>query len=147
MIIAFACDHGGFPLRDAILGTIEKNGDNVIDFGIKVYKPVDFPDYVVKICEAMLAGKAERGIIACGSGIGACIAANKYHGIYASVCHDVYSAHQGLSMTNEHALSGGRVIGTELAAEIVRAFLNARIMEENRYIRRVNKIKKIERRG
>jgi len=96
MIIAFACDHGGFPLRDAILGTIEKNGDNVIDFGIKVYKPVDFPDYVVKICEAMLAGKAERGIIACGSGIGACIAANKYHGIYASVCHDVYSAHQGV---------------------------------------------------
>lgn len=145
MKIAFACDHGGFALREAIIKTIEKNGHQVIDYGIKVCTPVDYPDYVEKVSSAILSDQAERGIIVCGSGIGACITANKFKGIYASVCHDTYSAHQGVEHDQMNVLClGGRIVGVELACEIVRAFLKAEFSGEERHLRRVNKFKKIE---
>lgn len=148
MKIAFACDHGGFPLRETVIKAIEESGNQVVDFGIKICKPVDYPDYVEKVCTAIQNGEAERGIIACGSGIGACIAANKFKGIYASICHDSYSAHQGVEHDDMNVLClGGRVIGTELAYEITLAFLNARFTNEERHVRRTGKIKEFENRG
>jgi RpiB/LacA/LacB family sugar-phosphate isomerase len=148
MKIAFACDHGGFSLRDAIIKSIEETGNEVIDFGINVCIPVDYPDYVEKVSASILSGQAERGIVVCGSGVGACIAANKFKGIYAAVCHDTYSAHQGVEHDQMNVLClGGRIIGVEVACEIVIAFVNASFTGVERHIRRVNKIKEIERRG
>lgn len=145
MKIAFACDHGGFALREAIIKVVEKTGHAVIDFGIDICTPVDYPDLVIKVCSAILSGQAERGIIVCGSGIGACITANKFKGIYASVCHDTYSGHQGVEHDQMNVLClGGRIIGVELACEIIKAFLKAEFSGEERHLRRVNKFKRIE---
>jgi ribose 5-phosphate isomerase B len=148
MKIAFACDHGGFSLRDKILEVIEASGNEIIDFGINKCEPVDYPDYVEKVCSAILSGKALRGIVACGSGVGACITANKIKGIYACVCHDTYSAKQGVEHDQMNVLClGGRIIGTELAGELVSAFLSGEFSNEERHLRRVNKFKAIENRG
>jgi ribose 5-phosphate isomerase B len=145
MKIAFTCDHGGFPLRETIITIIEKSGHEVIDYGIKECTPVDYPDYVEKVCSAILSGKADRGIVACGSGVGACMTANKFNGIYASICHDTYSAHQGVEHDQMNVLClGGRIIGTELASELVKAFLGATFSGEERHLRRFEKIRKIE---
>jgi ribose 5-phosphate isomerase B len=117
----------------------------VIDLGTDSTTSVDYPDYAEKIGEVITSGQAERGILICGSGVGACIAANKIKGIYAAICHDTYSAHQGVEHDNMNVLClGARIIGPELAKELVTAFLSARFSNEERHVRRVNKIYKIE---
>ncbi len=150
MKIAFACDHAGFPLKQTILEEVRALGHAVLDLGTNSTRPVDYPDYAEKLGLALQAGKAERGILLCGSGAGACIAANKMKGIYASVCHDTYSAHQGVEHDDMNVLClGARVIGPDAAREIVKAFLAARYQglekDGSRHARRVGKIRKLER--
>jgi ribose 5-phosphate isomerase B len=149
MRIAVACDHAGFPLKKIILDTVLADGHQPIDLGTNNNNPVDFPDYSQKLGEAIQKGDAERGILVCGSGIGACIAANKMNGIYASICHDTYSAAQGVMHDDMNVLClGGRVIGPELAISLVKAFLSARYLGNDpggeRLARRVGKIRKME---
>ncbi|MCJ7623523.1 MAG: ribose 5-phosphate isomerase B [Anaerolineaceae bacterium] len=145
MNVAIACDHGGFDLKEAIIEEIRASKNNPIDLGIFSIKNVDYPDYAEKIGNAIREGTAERGILICGSGVGACIAANKLKGIYASVCHDTYSAHQGVEHDNMNVLCmGGRILGAELAKEITRAFLQAEFSPEERHLRRTRKIRQLE---
>ncbi|MBE0670717.1 MAG: ribose 5-phosphate isomerase B [Anaerolineales bacterium] len=149
MKIAVGCDHGGFPLKDVVLEAVRTAGHEVIDVGTFSADDVDFPDFVKKVGEEIQSGLAERGIIICGSGIGAAIAANKMKGIYASICHDTYSAAQGVQHDAMNVLClGGRVIGPELVKVLVPAFLNARYLgvdkDGERFARRVNKIKAME---
>lgn len=145
MRIAIACDHAGFDIKDDIVLEVQRLGHDVIDLGTYDQEPVDYPDYARKACDAILQGQAERGIVLCGSGVGAAIAANKVKGIYACVCHDTYSAHQGVEHDNMNVLTlGARIIGVELAKEIVRNFLQARFSDEERHHRRFEKIRAIE---
>ena len=149
MKIAVGCDHGGFPLKDVVLEAVQAAGHEVIDVGTFSAEAVDFPDFVKKVGEKIQAGEAERGILICGSGIGAAIAANKMKGIYASICHDTYSAAQGVQHDTMNVLCmGGRVIGPELVKVIVPALLGARYLGVDkggdRFARRVGKIKKME---
>jgi ribose 5-phosphate isomerase B len=118
----------------------------VVDLGSNSSVSVDYPDYAEKLGKVIISGQAERGILICGSGVGACIAANKIKGIYAAVCHDTYSARQGVQHDNMNVLClGARVIGPELAKELVGAFLSAQFLsDEERHVRRVNKIYKLE---
>ncbi len=148
MKIALACDHGGFPLKEVIKQCIVADGHSVIDLGTDSTAPVDYPDYAEKLGLAITSGAAERGILMCGSGVGASIAANKMNGVYAAVCHDTYSAHQGVEHDNMNVLClGARVIGTELAKELVNAFLSAKFSAAERHVRRVNKVYAIEKAG
>ncbi len=148
MNIALACDHGGYPLKNIIKEVVLADGYTVIDCGTDSIESVDYPDYAEKLGAAIVRGEAERGILICGSGVGACIAANKVKGIYAGICHDTYSAHQGVEHDNMNVLClGARVIGAELAKELVNAFLTAEFTSEERHVRRVNKIYKIEEAG
>jgi len=147
--IAVACDHAGFPLKQTVLEAVRAAGHEPIDLGTDSTDPVDYPDYAEKVGRAIQSGEAERGILVCGSGIGACIAANKMKGVYASICHDTYSAAQGVLHDDMNLLClGGRVIGPELAKALVPAFLNAQYQGNNpggeRLARRVGKIKRIE---
>jgi ribose 5-phosphate isomerase B len=149
MNIAIACDHAGFPLKRTILETARSSGHGVLDLGTDSLEPVDYPDYAEKLGRLIQSGEAERGILLCGSGVGACIAANKMQGVYACVCHDTYSAHQGVEHDDMNVLCiGTRVIGPELTNEIVTAFLAARFMGndpgQERHARRVAKIRKME---
>ena len=149
MKVAFGCDHAGFPLKETVLDAVRAAGHEPIDFGTFSAESVDFPDFTIKVGNAIQKGEAERGILLCGSGVGACIAANKMKGIYASVCHDTYSAAQGVMHDAMNVLClGPRVIGPELATELVSAFLNARYLGNDvggeRLARRVGKIKKLE---
>lgn len=149
MKIAVACDHAGFPLKAVVLEAVRSAGHEPIDLGTDSAEPVDFPDFTLKLGHAIQNGDAERGIIICGSGIGACIAANKMKGVWASICHDTYSASQGVVHDNMNVLClGGRVIGPELVKVLVPAFLGARYfgMEKGgeRFARRVNKIINME---
>lgn len=146
MRVAIACDHAGFHLKQVIIDHVNNLGYEVFDLGTYDTAPVDFPDYVEKAATAVQSGEVERGIIICGSGVGACIAANKVKGIYAALSHDTYSAHQGVEHDNANVLClGARIIGVELAKEIVQAFLAARFFEgDERFIRRFKKIQKIE---
>lgn len=152
MKIAVGFDHAGFPLREAVLAVIRAQGHEVVDFGTHSAEPVDFPVYAEKVGRAVQDGTAERGILVCGSGVGACIAANKMKGVYASICHDTYSAAQGVMHDNMNVLClGGRVIGDELAAALIKAFLGARYQGNDpggqRLARRVGMIEKIEQTG
>jgi len=148
MKIALACDHGGYILKNIIKDCVLADGYSVIDLGTDSTESVDYPDYAEKLGMAITRGEAERGILICGSGVGASIAANKIKGVYAAVCHDTYSAHQGVEHDNMNVLClGARVIGPELAKELVEAFLNANFSNEERHVRRVNKIYKIEKTG
>jgi ribose 5-phosphate isomerase B len=148
MQIALASDHGGFPLKNIIKEYISASGYIVIDLGAEYTPGDDYPDYAVKIGEAITAGQAERGIFICGSGVGACIAANKIKGVYAAICHDTYSAHQGVEHDNMNVLClGARVVGSELAKELVGSFLSAKFSSGERHLRRVNKIHEIEKRS
>ena len=148
MQIALACDHGGFPLKMIIKECILASGYSVIDLGTDNTASVDYPDFAEKLGAVITNGEAERGILICGSGVGASIAANKIKGVYAAVCHDTYSAHQGVEHDNMNVLClGARIIGPELAKELVEAFLNARFSNEERHVRRVNKVYKIEKAG
>ncbi len=149
MKIAIANDHGGFPLRESILSVVRSAGYEPLDLGAYSAEPVDYPDYAEKIGRAIQKREVVRGILICGSGVGASIAANKMRGVYASVCHDTYSAHQGVEHDDMNVLClGARVIGTELAKEIVAVFLSARFIGndsgQERHARRVEKIRQLE---
>lgn len=149
MKIAVGFDHAGFPLKETVLKAVRAAGHKPIDMGTNSAEPVDFPDITEKVGRAVQNADAERGILVCGSGIGACIAANKMKGVYASICHDTYSAAQGVRHDDMNVLClGGRVIGSELAIALVNAFLNAHYIGNEsggeRLARRVAKIHKIE---
>ena len=149
MKIAVGFDHAGFPLKEAVLNAVENAGHEPIDMGTNSPDPVDFPDITEKVGRAVQSGEAERGILVCGSGVGACIAANKMKGVYASICHDTYSAAQGVLHDDMNVLClGGRVIGPELTKALITAFLNANYLGNDsggeRLARRVNKIHKME---
>jgi ribose 5-phosphate isomerase B len=149
MKVAVGCDHGGFPLKDVVIEAVQAAGHEVIDVGTFSAEAVDFPDFVKKVGEKIQAGVAERGILICGSGIGAAIAANKMKGIYASICHDTYSAAQGVQHDAMNVLClGGRVIGPELVKVLIPAFLGAHYLGREkggeRFARRVNKIIQME---
>jgi len=144
--IAVACDHGGFPLKEIVLEVITKEGYEAIDLGTNSTVSVDYPDYAYTLGKLVQAGEADRGILLCGSGVGASIAANKMRGVYAAVCHDTYSAHQGVEHDRMNVLClGARIIGPELARELVLAFLHAEFTPEERHIRRTEKVRQIER--
>lgn len=147
MKVAVACDHGGFPLKKIVLEVIRKGGHEVIDLGTDSTDPVDYPDYVEKVGLALQHGEVDRGILICGSGVGAAVAANKMRGIRAGVCHDTYSAHQSVEHDDINMLAlGARIIGPELAVELVKAFLGASFTGEERHIRRLSKVSDLERR-
>jgi len=149
MKIAIACDHGGFPLKQTVIDVVRAAGDEPLDLGTDSMESVDYPDFAEKLGRVIQSGEAERGILMCGSGVGASIAANKLKGVYAALCHDTYSAHQGVEHDDMNVLCmGARVIGPEPAKEIVEAFLGARFLGndpgEERHARRVNKVRKLE---
>jgi len=148
MKIAIAGDHAGFALKQYLAQELRKDGHEVLDLGADDETPSDYPDFARKIGEAITSGKVERGILVCGSGVGACIAANKIKGIRAGLAHDTYSGHQGVEHDNMNVLClGSRVIGIAPALEIARAFLAARFSNEERHVRRVQKILDIEEKG
>ena len=148
MKVAIASDHAGFPLKEAIIAVIQQNGHDAIDLGTSNTDSVDYPDYAELAGRAIQDKRAERAIVLCGSGVGASIAANKLKGIYAGLCHDTYSANQGVEHDNMNVLCiGARIIGPELACEIVPAFLSARYTGEERHQRRVGKIHALEQKG
>ena len=146
MKIAVACDHAGFALKAAVLETVKQMGHEPIDCGTdNDTQKVDAPDFAVKAVSLVTNKQAERAILICGSGIGMCLTANKVHGIYASVCHDAYSARQGVEHDNMNVLClGGRIIGTALAAVLVKEFLAAQYFNSGNYKRRVEKIQALE---
>ncbi len=149
MKVAVGFDHAGFPLKSVTLEAVKNAGHEPIDMGTNSAEPVDFPDFTEKVGRAIQSGEAERGILVCGSGVGACIAANKMKGVYASICHNTYSAAQGVKHDDMNVLClGGRVIGPELAKSLVVAFLDARYIGNDpggeRLARRVKKIRKME---
>jgi RpiB/LacA/LacB family sugar-phosphate isomerase len=146
MRVAIGVDHGGFPLKGPIVDCLTTAGHEVLDLGAYSMDPVDdYPDYAKAVGEAVLRGEAERGIIICGSGVGACVAANKLSGIRAGLCHDTYSAHQGVEHDNINVLClGARIIGVALALELVQAFIGATFSGEERHRRRVAKIAEME---
>lgn len=146
MNIALGVDHGGFALKPIVADEIRKLGHTIVDCGAYAYDARDdYPDYARAVGTAIQQGKAERGILVCGSGVGVSIAATKMRGIRAALCHDTYSARQGVEHDNMNVLClGARVIGDELARELVRAFLTARFDANERYQRRLNKVLEIE---
>ncbi len=145
MTVAFAADHAGFDMKQWLIAALTEDGHELVDLGTKNREPVDYPDYARALGEAILAGRAERGILVCGSGVGACVAANKIKGIRAGTCHDTYSGHQGVEHDDMNVLClGARVIGTAPALEICRAFLAARFSNDERHARRVAKTRDIE---
>ena len=145
MNVAIAGDHAGFDLKQWLIAALAEDGHTLIDLGTNSREPVDYPDYARAVGEAILGGRAERGILVCGSGVGACVAANKMKGIRAGTCHDTYSGHQGVEHDDMNLLClGARVIGTAPALEITRAFLAARFSGDERHVRRVAKTRDIE---
>ncbi len=145
MRIAIGADHAGFELKENVRAFLQKAGHEVIDLGTHNLDPVDYPDYAEAVGRSLREGKAERGIVICGSGVGASAAANKIPGIRAGLCHDTYSAHQGVEHDDMNVLVlGARVIGPELARELVRAFVNAQFTKEERHLRRLAKVNAIE---
>ena len=148
MRIAIGSDHAGFKLKQELVKRLGELGHNVVDLGTNSEDPVDYPDYAAAVGEAVLEGAAERGILICGSGVGASVAANKLKGIRAGLCHDTYSAHQGVEHDDMNVLVlGARVIGPALAYELATAFVHATFSGEERHVRRLNKVKALETRG
>ncbi len=145
MKIAIGADHAGFLLKEKIKALLSELGHEVNDLGTRNLDPVDYPDFAEAVGNAVRDGQADRGILICGSGVGASVAANKIPGIRAALCHDTYSAHQGVEHDDMNVLVlGERVIGVELARELVRAFLAAAFSGEERHRRRLGKVKAIE---
>ena len=145
MTIAIGADHAGFELKERVKALLLESRHQVIDLGTSNTDPVDYPDFAEAVGLAVQDGKVERGILICGSGVGASVAANKIPGVRAGLCHDYYSAHQGVEHDDMNVLVlGARVIGVELAHELVRAFLGARFTHEERHQRRLGKIKALE---
>ena len=149
MKLAIAADHAGYPLKEEVRGYLERLGHDVIDLGAFNTEPSDYADFAEAVGRALQLGRAERGILICGSGVGVCVAANKMPGIRACMCHDHYSAHQGVEHDDMNVLvMGARIIGSETAFDLVGAFLNARFQSQvERYTRRLNKVKAIEARN
>lgn len=145
MRIAIGADHAGFELKQILVAYLRELGHQVEDLGTESFEPVDYPDYAEAVARAIRQGRAERGILICGSGVGASVAANKVPGIRAGLCHDTYSAHQGVEHDDINVLVlGARVIGSELAKEIVRAFVSAHFSGEERHRRRLEKLHQLE---
>lgn len=146
MRIAVGADHGGYPLNERVIQELDQGGHEIIDFGTHVgSRPDDYPDYALKVGQSIQRGEADIGILICGSGVGAAVAANKLHGIRAALCGDTYSAHQSREHDDCNVLClGARVTGVELAMEIVRAFVAARFTGEERHQRRLKKIADME---
>jgi ribose 5-phosphate isomerase B len=147
MRITIGSDHAGFELKRVLIGSLEAQGHQVKDIGTNSEAPVDYPDYAEAVALSVLHGDSERGILICGSGVGASVAANKIPGVRAGLAHDCYSAHQGVEHDDVNVLVlGSRVIGPELAKDLCTTFLKARFTGEERHQRRLNKILSIEQR-
>lgn len=145
MKVVIGSDHAGFQLKNAMGDLLRSMGNEVLDVGAFNENPSDYPDFAEAVGRAVLDGKAERGVLVCGSGVGASVAANKLPGIRAGMCHDTYSAHQGVEHDNINVLVlGSRVIGVALAQDLVRAFMGAKFSNEERHVRRLGKVKALE---
>jgi len=146
MKLVVGADHAGFPLKEEVRGYLERLGHEVIDVGAYSAEPSDYPDFAEALGRVLMAGRAERGILICGSGVGVSVAANKLPGVRACMCHDTYSAHQGVEHDDMNVLvMGARIIGPALAFELVASFLHAQFQkQEDRFVRRLNKVKAIE---
>jgi ribose 5-phosphate isomerase B len=149
MKLVVAADHGGVPLNEEVIDELRRLGHDVLDLGTHdANNGDDYPDYAEALGRKVASGECERGVLICGSGVGASVAANKVHGVRAGLCHDTYSAHQGVEHDNCNVLClGARVIGRELALELVKAFIGARFTGEPRHQRRLEKVLAIERKG
>lgn len=148
MRIVIASDHAGFALKEILSAFLEEQNYEIVDVGPDSEIPVDYPDFAEKVGLAIVQNEAERGVLICGSGVGASVAANKIDGIRAGLCHDTYSAHQGVEHDAMNVLVlGSRVIGIELAKDLVRAFLAAEFTNEERHLRRLEKINLLEQKG
>ena len=147
MKVAIGADHAGFHMKQQIVSWLADSRFEVLDLGTDSTEPADYPDFAEAVAAAVIDGRAERGVLICGSGVGACIAANKIPGVRAAICHDAYSAHQGVEHDNMNILVlGGRIVGTALALDLVRAFVAARYTAEERHARRLAKVTAIEQR-
>jgi len=145
MIVAIAADHAGYLLKQELIPSLRSLGHEVEDLGTHSLEPVDYPDVAERLARAVRSAAVERGVLICGSGVGASVAANKVPGIRAGLCHDTYSAHQGVEHDDMNILVlGARVIGVELARELARTFLEARFTHEERHERRLGKIRALE---
>lgn len=146
MKIAMGCDHGGYPIKAALVALLKSLNHEVVDLGAHEFLPHDdYADYALAVGGAIQREQAQRGVLICGSGVGACIAANKLKGVRACLCHDIYSAHQGVEHDDMNVLClGGRIIGPALAAELVKGFVSASFVREERFVRRLNKVLEIE---
>ena len=145
MRIAVGCDHAGFPLKAPAVQELKRLGHEVIDLGTNSEEAVDYPDFAQAVGEAVMRGEAERGLLVCGSGVGASVAANKVPGVRAATCHDTFSARQGVEDDDMNVLClGARVIGQKLALDVIGAWLGATFSGEERHTRRLNKVKAIE---
>ncbi|MDA1314520.1 MAG: ribose 5-phosphate isomerase B [Acidobacteria bacterium] len=147
MKVVIGADHGGFELKQEIGKLLASDGHEISDLGAHRYDALDdYPDFALAVARAVAAGEAERGIVVCGSGVGACVAANKIRGARAGLCHDTYSAHQGVEHDDMNVLClGARIIGIEIAREIVRSYVGAAFSGEQRHQRRLNKVLEAER--
>ena len=147
MKIAIGADHAGFSLKGVLIKFLREEGHDVLDTGAFGPEPSDYPDIARAVAETVLRGEAERGILICGSGVGASIVANKLPGIRAAVCHDTYSARQGVEHDDLNVLClGSEIVGGELAGELIRTFLGARFAAEGRFVRRLRKVAEMEER-
>jgi ribose 5-phosphate isomerase B len=145
MNIAIAADHAGFPLKDSMISIARNLGHVVTDLGTCSTDAVDYPDIARLVAEALQSGRAERAILICGSGVGACVAANKFRGVRGGTCHDTFSAHQSVEDDDSNVIClGARIVGPSLAGELVRTFLNAKFSGAERHMRRLRKIEEIE---
>ncbi len=145
MIVAIAADHAGYTLKQELIPSLRSLGHEVEDLGTHSLEPVDYPDVAERLARVVRSGAVDRGVLICGSGVGASVAGNKLPGIRAGLCHDTYSAHQGVEHDDMNILVlGARVIGVELARELVRTFLEARFTHEERHERRLGKIRALE---
>ena len=146
--VALGGDHAGFPLKQAVAHRFAPLLSSLTDCGTDSDASCDYPDFAIAVAKEMIEGRADRGIVVCGSGVGVSVAANKIPGIRAAICHDTYSAHQGVEHDDMNMLCiGGRIIGSELAFEIIQAFLKARYVPQDRHARRLAKVFDIERLG
>jgi len=145
VIISLGCDHAGFPLKFEVVDYLEGIGVKVIDHGSYTPEPVDFPDIAKLVCNSVLNGEANRGLMVCGTGVGASIAANKVPGIRAALCHDIHSAHQCVEHDNVNVMCiGAKIIGSWLAKDLIQAFLEAEFSTEPQFRRRVQKLHELE---
>lgn len=148
MKIAVGCDHAGYELKSQLIAWLKSEGHEIADVGTHSLEAADYPDFARATGAEVAAGRTERGLVVCGSGVGACVAANKIKGIRAGVCHDTFSARQGVEDDDMNTLClGARIIGIELAKDVLRAFLSAKFSNLDRHVRRLNKVLEIEKQG